>query len=203
MKTTTILFLGLALMSFSASAQNNSMFSGFGEQQQAPSQQQFGEHDLMSQDNHFLADIERIQKNITFMQLELKEKELEFKVMEQVKKMDELENPVVEDAESCETSEPSLFSSYVPAPIAPTFVEEDEEDEVIVVEPVAPLYVTSIKGVADNLKATISSEDIGTSVVSVGDVLNNGYKVVSISKNTMTLENANGDIETIGVTLRR
>jgi len=191
MKTTTILFLGLALMSFSASAQD-SMFNDFGTAPQVETQAE--EHALMGQDRGFLSDVERIRKNITFMQLELKEKELEYKVMEQAKKLDDLENTVVIGKESCnqKVEMPSIFGQLAPVQNA----EEEEEAAP------AQVFVTSIKGLKDDLKATVVSDDIGESVVGVGDVLNNGYKVVSVSKSAITLENTDGDIETIGITFK-
>lgn len=203
-KTTTLLFLGLALMSFRASAQD-SMFADFAATSETKSAVvETSTHPLMQEDNKYLSNIETKQKNITLMQLQLKEKELEFKVIEQARKLDNLINPIEEVVAapiSCEVQEDnsaSLFNRLMPAP-GPTNVAPVATIAKVIAPAPAPVKVKSIKGLQGNLKATLSSDDFGTSVVSVGDVLNNGYKVTNITTSNITLESPEGDVETVGI----
>ncbi|MCT4575343.1 MAG: hypothetical protein N4A43_03725 [Alphaproteobacteria bacterium] len=194
-KTTTILLLGLALVSFKANAQDDSMFSNFANTSV--------EHPLMAKDDGYLSDIEDMQKNITKMQLELREKELEYKVQEQNKKLDLLLNPPVEEKEEVveKKQEKSILDRFIPvsniAPVAPVVVDSYEEETSL------NMHVSSIKGLQGNLMATVVNEGVGTEMVREGDVLSNGFKVVKISKKTVTMENAKGDIETIALSARK
>ncbi len=195
-KTTTILFLGLALVSVRAFAQTDNLFNSFIQEQEAvaPAAEMESSHPLIQGDDEFLSEIEAMQKNITLMQLELKEAELEYKVKDQAKKLDNLENPPVIEVVS-EPIKPAtgILDSFMPG--ASSSMDGEYIDPSI--------SVASIKGLEGELRATVTSEEIGVNVVSKGDVLNNGAKVANITQNTVTLEAANGDVETIGISLKR
>jgi len=205
MKKTTILFLGLALMSMSSFASEGQFDVLLGSKTSSAVVREDVANDLQKEDNKFLSHVEEMQKSIRLMQLELKEKELKYKVEEQDKKMDALLNPPAKSEDAVLEYKPmnSIFGS-IPnnmQDLTPKAAVKgiDEMDD----EAASTVYVTSIKGLNKDLVAFVESDDIGGSFVSVGDTINNGYLVRNISKNTVTFETAEGDIEVVGLTFRK
>lgn len=205
-RKTTVILLGLALLSFNSFAEDTNAFSEFS----GNFKQEVAVNEMMAQDNQFLSEVEEMQKNIRLMQLSLREKELRYQVEEQEKKLDNLLNPVEEKEVKCTDDKRSRAAV---APFMNNFAAPAVPVNNVIAAPVTTssnveskskpdLYVSSIKGIKDDLKASVYSKDFGFSVISKGDVLNDGSKVKNITDSTVTLESAKGDINVIGIVRR-
>jgi hypothetical protein len=120
---------------------------------------------------------------------------------EQDKKMSELSASPA----SSSVSDKSLNLPYLPTTMSamqiaqPMVIESVSSKDI----PTAEIYLISVKGIGDKLTASIVSNEIGIAVVTAGDILANGSKVKKVNQNSIVIENINGDVDTIGITLNK